>query len=368
MHAIPVLTSKEETETYEQWEKQLRDTELAMLKYPLKLLSLFHYDPRRYQTKGNQNGNVFPLAQVTGRGLYLGFKMYTAQGYRPWDPRLPILEDFYFRCCEGNIPILNHCTPGGAATSEKEEYFNFVHPNDAADDSKQKAAKPRKLDSSSITYTPMYVPGKKEKYFDEHFVSPGAWKKVLNAKVNGKPLNTLRLCLAHFGGPTKLGMEWSCQIIEMIRNGHYPNLYTDISSSFASSDFRNYFQAMITNNPEIEDHILFGTDWYLTLQYKLTYGKSYLQYCRETKRFLDSFNTSLWAKFTQYNPCRFYRLDKQIDRIANNIIWKRQNDKKVKETLPEFYDYQVKEIKKEASYIKAPKQCYEIWEEMQWMA
>jgi hypothetical protein len=366
VHAIPVLTSKEETETYEQWEKQLKDTELAILKYPLKLLPMFHYDPRRYQPEGNKNGNVFPLTQVTGKGLYLGFKMYTAQGYRPWEPRLPILEDFYFRCCEGDIPILNHGTPGGAATFEKEEYFNFEHPNDTDIDWKQKAPQPRKLGSSSTTYVPAYVPGQKEKYFDEHFVSPGAWKKVLDKKVDGKPLNTLRLCLAHFGGPTKLGMKWSCQLIEMIRKGHYPNLYVDISSSFASSDFRNYFQAMITNNPEIEDHILFGTDWYLTLQYKLTYGKSYLQYCRETKRFLDTFNTSLWAKFTQYNPCRFYKLDTQIDRIAKNIVWKRQNDKETQKSLKVLSKKQINEIKKEAAYIKIPKQSYEIWEETPW--
>lgn len=263
---------------------------------------------------------------------------------------------------------MNHGTPGGAATFEKEEYFDFEHPNDTDADLKQKETKARKFGGSSQTYKPMFVFGKKEKYFDENFVSPEAWKKVLDAKVNGKPLNSLRLCLAHFGGPTKLGMEWGRQIIEMIRKGHYPNLYVDISSSFASSDFREYFKAIITNNPEIENHILFGTDWYLTLQYKLTYGKSYLQYCRETKRFLDTFNTSLWAKFTQYNPCRFYRLDDQIDRIAKNIIWQRQNNKKVQKNLKVLSKEQINDIKKEAAYIKIPKQSYEIWEETPWRA
>jgi hypothetical protein len=334
------------------------------------MLPLFHYDPRRYQPDGNVNGNEVPFNQVTGKGLYLGFKIYTAQGYQPWDVRrLPILENFYARCCKDNIPIMNHGTPGGAASFEKKEYYIFVHPNDNDEDRRQKLGKQHY--ALGATFNDRNIDP--VEYFNDQFVSPDAWRKVLDKTVlltgkNGTKkfrLNKLRLCLAHFGGPTKLGMQWHCKIIEMIRSSKYPNLYTDISSSFASDDFRSYFMAMIQSNKEIEDHILFGTDWYLTLSYGLTFGKSYLQYCRETKRFLDSFNISLWPKFTQYNPYRFYRLDEQINRIAYNIITRRKSKEILKE-LPELYDDQIKGIKKEAAYIIAPKQSHQIWEETPW--
>lgn len=361
--AVPCLMSDGETKRYERWEKQLQSTEMAVLANPLKLLPMFHYDPRRWQPDGNEDGNVFPMAQVTGaKALYLGFKMYTAQGYRPLDPRLPIMEDFYARCCDGRIPIMNHCTPGGAATVEKEEYIKFKHDNDSTRDDVQKTGK------SAVDY------------FDEYFVSPYAWKDVLDKTVgfedkNTKtskmvPLNNLHICLAHFGGPTPKGMKWNQQIIEMIGSGKYPNLYTDISSSFASDEFCKSFKAIMTDTKEkekverLKSRILFGTDWYMTLNYKaFSVSKDYFQYCSETKDFLDKFDTSLWPRFTQYNPYRFYRLDEQIDRIKDNIIWKRQNDEKVQETLKELKTDKIEEIEKEAAYIKVANQSYVNYEE-----
>jgi hypothetical protein len=325
VNAVPVELPKHETDTYEHWEKQLRDTELTVLKYPLKFLPMFHYDPRRWQTEGI-TGNDFPLAQVMGAGLHLGFKMYTAQGYRPLDPRLPIMEDFYARCCENRIPIMNHGTPGGAASFEKKDFLNFRHFNDSPEDIKLQQGDPKA-------------------YFNEHFVSPDAWEKVLNKKVTlnvNKPgfcrndgsvdeektvsktvyLNELRLCLAHFGGPTDLGMEWNKKLTGMINGGDYPNLYTDISSSFANKEFRDSFKEIITDkkNERLKERILFGTDWYMTFLYSKMVGMNFKEYCQTAKNFLDKFDTSLWAKFTMHNPYRFYRLDEQIDRIAGNII------------------------------------------------
>jgi hypothetical protein len=49
IEAAPVLMSKAETKKYENWEKQLKSTEEAVLKYPLQFLPMFHYDPRRWQ-------------------------------------------------------------------------------------------------------------------------------------------------------------------------------------------------------------------------------------------------------------------------------------------------------------------------------
>ncbi len=75
-------------------------------------------------------------------------------------------------------------------------------------------------------------------------------------------------------------MEWNHQIIEMIESGEYPNLYTDISSSFADSGFRKDFKAIIQKHPKIKDRILFGTDWYMTFVYSAPFvGKNLWDYC-----------------------------------------------------------------------------------------
>jgi hypothetical protein len=354
--AAPVLASEQEVSIYEQWERQLLYTEISALKYPLKLLPMFHYDPRRWQTYGI-NGNTYPLSQVTGDGLYIGFKMYTAQGYKPLDPRLPIMEDFYVKCCKADIPIMNHGTPGGASTYEKKEYLNFYHLNDSAGD--KQAQKQEALANCDP-----------DEYFDTHYVSPHAWEKLLEKEItlyddNGNirdkaDMKNLRLCLAHFGGPKEKGMKWNKKIIEMICSGKYPNLYTDISSSFASDDFRTDFQNIIADpkNVKLKDHILFGTDWYMSLMYKPPLsGKTFEQYCEVTKRCLDEVDRSLWPRFTQINPYNFYRLDEKIETLAENIIKKRA-DEDVRNFLKKLDTEIITEIRKEAAYLKVANKDY----------
>jgi len=349
--ATPCIVPNSETKRYEQWEKQLQYTELAVLADPLKLLPLFHYDPRRWQVADNPKGNTTPFENVGESGLYMGFKIYTAQGYRPWDMRLPILRDFYRRCSVDRVPIMNHCTPEGAYNFDRAAYYEFTHPNDLSVDDQKLACG-----------------GNAVKYFNDNFVAPKAWEPVL------KRFPKLYLCLAHFGGATDLkdkerkawkeltAETWCGDIIRMIKSKDYPNLYADISSSFANEEFRAYFKEKIYPDPdfkEIRNHILFGSDWYMTLLDKI----EYLEYCRVAKDFLDKIDTSLWIIFTQANPYRFYRLDEQIQRIAKNIIEKRQNDEKVHEVLRPLEQAQIDKIEEEAAYIQAANTPYEKHEE-----
>jgi len=360
--ARPCLVGKKETDRYEQWKQQIDDTELAVLKYPLKMLPLFHYDPRRWQLQLKGNQEVYD--KVGSNGLYLGIKIYTAQGYRPWDVRrLPILKDFYAECSKNQTPIMNHCTPEGAYTFERDKYFDFVHPNDNDEDMKEKHSKPRKLGSTNHQYVPMFDPGKKKIYFNEHFVSPDAWRKVLNATANGRPLKDLRLCLAHFGGNTDLGKVWGKQVIKLMKD--YPNVYADISSSFTNAKFRSYFvEEILKKDPDrelIKDRILFGTDWYLTLLGSV----NYVEYCEKARDALK-FDSSLWFRFTQYNPCRFYRLDEQIERIVNNVIMKRSSEE-MKEILKPLSQKDKAAIYKEAYHIMKSSSPYYTHKETRWI-
>ena len=102
----------------------------------------------------------------------------------------------------------------------------------------------------------------------------------------------------------------------MLEMGLYPNLYVDISSSFADETFRNRFKTLLHDHPCLTERVLFGTDWYLTLQD----GFDFRKYCQTSKDFLDTFDRDLWSQFTQANPYRFYRLGEQIERIARGIV------------------------------------------------
>lgn len=357
IEALPVLMSESEGKKYENWEKQVKQTEEAAIKYPLKFLPMYHYDPRRWQLKGANAIADLVTRTVTGaNSLYLGFKMYTAQGYRPWDVRrLPSMKEFYYLCCRQGIPILNHCTPGGARTYEDEEYFDFEHP----------------FDNEAEERTQREGCGKSD-YFEKHFVSPEAWKKVLDGGMEREDYSfrNLQLCLAHFGGPSKTGMEWNRQIINMIVSRRYPNLYTDISSSFADSGFRKDFKKIMqgAEGKILRKHILFGTDWYMTFGYGVFNKKNLWDYCTETKEFLDSFDTSLWPYFTQYNPYQFYRLDFAVPRIAESIIniMKKEDYESVMEGQQPKYKVTATEVEKEAAWVRAANRDHTVYEETPW--
>jgi len=345
----PRLIHDEETKKYEPWNRQVKETELTVLTNPLKVIPLYHYDPRRWEEEqrdrggnshglgvdesGNSIGNQEPMTKVRG-GFYAGFKMYTAQGYKPFDiKRLPILNDFYRQCTTFDIPIMNHCTPDGAYTYDRTEYLTFRHPDDNGPDEDQ-----------SKVIDPEY-------YFNKQFVSPEAWKPVLEKWPN------LRLCLAHYGGDKPLGRKWGEEILKMMKTRKYPNLYSDISSSFGIPEFRDHFKKVIQANKHLRSRILFGTDWYMTVMDNV----DYMKFCKEAKDFLDSFDTGLWVRFTLINPIKFYKLDQQnnIDRIVNNIVetGKRvSEDDKLKYGLKGF-SVKEDEIHQKAAYIK---RAYEI--------
>lgn len=324
VRCLACVTHPEETKLYERWLRQVERTERAVCEAKLKLLPMFHYDPRRWQSKGNG----IPLSLVQGDNLYLGFKMYTAQGYRPHDiNRLPILKNFYSECQSKQIPILNHCTPGGAKTYDLKAYLDFRHKHDTPDEDQEKTGYiVKQTRTRRGPHGEVHIweeeEHQHEEYFQANFVSPDAWRKVLEHYPN------LRLCLAHFGGIAKETLEWKWheQIFEMMNE--YPNLYVDISSSFCSEKFRNLFKnKLVPNHPEIHDRILFGSDWFMTLN-RLTEGADYTEFCETAKEFIESMDKGkdLWLKFTQANSYRFYRLDERIDGIRKGIEKKLQGE------------------------------------------
>jgi predicted TIM-barrel fold metal-dependent hydrolase len=178
----------------------------------------------------------------------------------------------------------------------------------------------------------------------------------------GQKLRDLHLCLAHFGGPTDQGREWSEQIIDMMMK--YPNFYADISSSFASGDFRKHFEKVIGKHKHwerIKERVLFGTDWYMTLLYTFPFhGMNYWDYCTKTKDFLDEIDPGLWPRFTMHNPYRFYRLSDQVPRIAASITARKESKKIKEKTKKETTENKTLGIQKEAAWLRQANDGFNI--------
>ena len=196
-----------------------------------KLIPFYAADPRHEDIAKRANQN---LADDKFRGV----KIYPNLGYKPNHERL---MDVYKICEKGGYPVISHCSPTGVwqyGISEADRR-GFGHPEN---------------------YIPIL-----EKY-----------KK-------------LRLCLAHFGGveewakhlkgvspSTGPDRAWVRVITDMLTSGNYPNLYTDISYTIFVPkvnglyiDLVDYLKVQLSD-PLIRDHVLFGSDYYMVEQEKIS--------------------------------------------------------------------------------------------------
>ncbi|MHC4146305.1 MAG: amidohydrolase family protein [Planctomycetota bacterium] len=194
--------------------------ELAKLKrnFGNKIHAFFHADPR----------NPDVLSQLETRfnsGLFSGIKIYPPLGY---DANSPSLKGVYEFANTRKLPIMTHCSQGGVRHKKLKKKQANDHTN------------PRKFES--------------------------VMQKFPNIK----------LCLGHFGGHEawarfrrndwgEEGQEnnWLSIILEMMRSGSYSNLYADISSTIFNFSENVPLLKVLLTEPEIEDKVLFGSDFYM---------------------------------------------------------------------------------------------------------
>ncbi|MBC2695369.1 MAG: amidohydrolase family protein [Desulfobacteraceae bacterium] len=338
----------EETDMYQDWILQKKQTVAACLKHPWKLLPMFHYDPRRWR-KENWRIPFNDIATKKGNneGMFIGFKMYTALGYKPLDAILKKgLSNFYQKCKDEEIPILCHCSPGGMYTHDRDMYLDFDY---------------KKNPGQVEDYKRTFWFDKKVDYFNDKFVHPGAWGEVLE-KYSG-----LKLCLAHFGGSADDWKDWSkaediekwyaekeeekCwikQIVRLMKMTENKNLYTDISCHFIENH-KNQFKWLLEKENILIERILFGTDWYMTL----LNNKAYDDYCMEAKEVIDDISlkvtgdpNKLWIHFTLINPMKYYGLKNNAKCLAEGL------KSKAKELIEEEIEIDLNEIEKGLKIIE----------------
>jgi len=330
-----VYLREENYYNYIPWIKQYKDTIKAAKEQPIKIIPMYHYEPRRWCKKsdtpvdskfrfGPWNYPFKDIVTTKKSGIFLGFKMYTPLGYQPLDPKLTHLwqgDCFYKKCMEENIPILAHCSPGGMTTHDMSFYREF-HKNNSGifGSSFSDFIYERKAKLPNNTYTDKNHEIFSEEYDNEYFfryhVHPKAWRKVLEKYPN------LKLCLAHFGNvewTIGLESEWIQEIISLINT--YPNVYVDFSCHNIEkngANFKKYIEDK--KNEKVLQKILFGTDWYMTL---VAVKKSYKEFCQGYWDLIT--DKDLWLRFVFINPFKFYGFNKKA--IINNLFFYFQGKK-----------------------------------------
>ncbi|MBD3393557.1 MAG: amidohydrolase family protein [Chitinivibrionales bacterium] len=311
-----VALDEEESWMFSSWSEQLAHTREAAVRFPWRVLPLYHYEPRRwYMREGTRPGRGLacgpwdtPFDEVVSPagagGVFIGFKMYTALGYQPLDPRLPFLEKFYAQCQREEIPIIVHSSPKGLLTHEAEHYFGY---DSGAGRFLTKAQDAGPLAAGDATNVRIDIDA--SGHFVNSYIHPRSWRTVLSRYPR------LRLCLAHFGGDeweNGTRSDWIAESIELMRS--YPGVYTDISCFDFGANGRE-FARFLGNSvyADVFPKLLYGTDWYMTML--VMNGRNYRSYCEDMKRVADRIDRDLWTRITLVNPFAFFGFDDE-NRLA----------------------------------------------------
>jgi predicted TIM-barrel fold metal-dependent hydrolase len=199
--------------------------ELADLRnaYPKQIIPFFAVDPRR-------KGVVEILKDYVENKDFKGIKIYPPLGYLT---NHEILYEVYSYAEHKNIPIMTHCSRGGV--------------------------RHKKL-SKDLTRS---------------YADPENYIQIL------KDFPKLKICLGHFGGdndwkkylddpwdetsPVK-SKSWLSKILDLIRSGEFPNLYTDISYTIFYYEDNSKVLKVLLESEMIRDKVLFGSDFYMVEQ------------------------------------------------------------------------------------------------------
>jgi uncharacterized protein len=177
---------------------------------------------------------------------FRGIKLYPPTGYHPNDP---VLWPLYSYAEEHGVPVLTHCSRP-ASVQYRGEPTAEMRRNPAGGD-----------------------PFPDNRYdLLTRFTDPDAYLPILERHPN------LRLCLAHFGGagdwdsylkhPWDSGTDtakksWLAKILDTIRSGVYPNLWTDIAYTLFADDEYAYLLKVLLSDQRVLDRTLFGSDFYV---------------------------------------------------------------------------------------------------------
>lgn len=216
--------------------------ELAELRdqHPESVIPFAAVDPRHGEPV------VARTIDLIENNQFRGIKLYPPTGYHPNDP---VLWPLYAYAEANGIPVLTHCSrPASVQYRGKPTERMRTDPD---------GGPPLTGDRFGLLTL---------------FTDPAAYVPILNAHPN------LRLCLAHFGGAGDwnayltrpwnpaagdAGKSWLAKILDLIRSGEYPNLWTDISYTVFADDEYLYLLKVLLSDERVRARTLFGSDFYV---------------------------------------------------------------------------------------------------------
>jgi predicted TIM-barrel fold metal-dependent hydrolase len=212
---------------------------------------------------------------------FRGLKLYPPTGYHPYDHRLWPLYEY---AEEHNLPVLTHCSRPASVQYRGEPTVE--------------------MRTDPVTGELLNT-GRFELL--TRFTDPDAYVPLL------EKYPRLRICLAHFGGagdwrsyldrPWHSGGDtakksWLAKILDMLRSGKYPNLWTDISYTLYANDEHVYLLKVLLSDPKVSNHVLFGSDFYVV-------ENAELEERRRSVRLRAVLGEQVFSTLARENPRRF---------------------------------------------------------------
>ena len=261
------------------YEQQLEELFALKLKYPTKVFPFVAIDPR----SDTAMNNLKFIQRYMQRG-FSGIKLYPALGYFGYHPGLLHVYEY---AADKHIPLLTHCSSGGI--------------NMAGDDAPAYLINPECFNKlPGRTYHFQQTGEMKD--FCDYMNNPDNFEEVLHQ------FPTLKICFAHFGIDAKSqfaagpGLAWYDKILNLM--SRYENVYTDISYTAAYSKFLEWFMNAYQNYPaKVQERILYGTDFFMTLQEDNGQDNELLKTIR------SGLGESLFLKLAKENVERFLAHD-----------------------------------------------------------
>jgi predicted TIM-barrel fold metal-dependent hydrolase len=194
------------------------------------------------------DGVVEKTIQLLEAQGFRGIKLYPPTGYHPNDPAL---RPLYSYAAEHDIPVMTHCSRPASVQYRGEPT--------------------ERMRTDPLTGKPLAL-GRKELL--SYFTDPDSYVPILEA------YPALRICLAHFGGAgdwsaylnhpwhadgegDRARMSWLAKILDLIRDGKHPNLWTDISYTLFADDEYVYLLRVLLSDERVRSRVLFGSDFYV---------------------------------------------------------------------------------------------------------
>jgi len=199
--------------------------------FPGRIVPFYAVDPRREDV-------LKRARQALAPGKFCGVKLYPNGGYAPTDDRLLAI---YALCEERGLPVLAHCNPFGVWQYglKEADRVRLSHPQN---------------------YEAILKRFPRLRLCLAHFGGASEWDKSLKSKT-------------HREGPDRSWVRW---IVDLMRSGDYPNLYTDISYLASESAGRgihvtylDYLKVLLAD-ARVREHVLFGSDYYMAMQEPLS--------------------------------------------------------------------------------------------------